>query len=49
MLSKRQMVIIAKKSNNTMIGKKAGNPIVKSTNEMYDKIPKPIIKSQMEK
>ena len=49
MLSNRQMVIIAKKSNNTIIGKKGGNPIHKGPNESYDKTPKPIIKSQMEK
>jgi hypothetical protein len=49
MLSKRQFVIITKKANNTMIGKKAGNTIHKGANETYDKMPKPIVKSQMEK
>jgi len=49
MLSKKQFIIIAKKSNNTMIGKKGGNNMIKSTNESYDKFPKPITKSQMEK
>ena len=49
MLSKRQFVIITKKANNTMIGKKRGPTMVKPTNKMYDKMPNTIIKSQMEK
>lgn len=49
MLSKRQMVIISKKSNNSMIGKKGVPSINKFSNEASDKMPKPIIKSQMEK